>query len=307
MSSQPHSSSRLLARLGPLARELYANSGGEKYSISEVELLEIIEKVTRKYLREDASDAEVGSFCRSLHVEELVLARACAAGNERAWRDFMLRYREKLHEAALRITRDDAGARELAGSLYADLYGTSSRDGIRVAKLAYYHGRGSLEGWLRTVLAQHHVNQYRRGRNTVSLEEQTEAGKQFAAVDSEPERAIEPRLNDAITEAIRAVQAEDRCMLSYYFLDNLTLARIASVLGVHESTVSRRLEKVVKTLRKDIVFRLTRKGMSRRQAEEALETDVREITADLRAELAQDSPPAAFPNKRVIRAGEGQE
>lgn len=96
-------------------------------------------------------------------------------------------------------------------------------------------------------------------------------------------------------------------MLSYYFLDNLTLARIASVLGVHESTVSRRLEKVVKTLRKDIVFRLTRKGMSRRQAEEALETDVREITADLRAELAQDSPPAAFPNKRVIRAGEGQE
>ena len=40
----------------------------------------------------------------------------------------------------------------VADSLYGDLYGTTTRDGQRISKLASYTGRGSLEGWLRTVV-----------------------------------------------------------------------------------------------------------------------------------------------------------
>jgi RNA polymerase sigma-70 factor (ECF subfamily) len=239
-------------------------------------------------------------------VEELVLARACASGHERAWEDFMIRYREKLHDAALRITKEDSKARELAGSMYADLYGTSSRDGVRVSKLSYYSGRGSLEGWLRTVMAQRQVNEYRSNRHTVSLEEETEAGKQFASAESPAASSSEPRLAEAIDEALGALTPEDRCILAYYFLDDLTLARIAAILQVHESTISRRLEKLVRQLRKDIVLRLTRKGLSRRQAEEALETDVRDLAIDIRKQLMQESSSAPFSGKKIVRAGETQ-
>ena len=41
-----------------------------------------------------------------------------------------------LFDAARAITRDDATGRELADSLYADLYGTNTREGQRVSKLA---------------------------------------------------------------------------------------------------------------------------------------------------------------------------
>lgn len=290
-----------------LLAELYEKSGGTKYGLSAQEFSAILVAIGQKYLPTDTGEPEIRDLYVSLRVEELALARACAAGNERAWEDFMIRYREKLHDAALAITKEDSKARELAGSIYADLYGTPNRDGQRVSKLSYYSGRGSLEGWLRTVLAQRHVNEYRGSRRTVSLDEETEAGKQFATRDPEPVTAVDPRLNRATDEAFAAISAEDRCILAYYFLDDLTLAKIARILGVHESTISRRLEKLVKSLRRDILARLVKSGMSRRQAEESLEADVRDLTVDIRRRLAQDSPSAAFSKEKVIRAGEGQD
>jgi len=47
---------------------------------------------------------------------------------------------------------------------------------------------------------------------------------------------------------------------------------------------------------------LSRQGMSRRQAEEALETDVRDLQLDIRRSLTQDSPSGAF-SKKTAEAG----
>jgi hypothetical protein len=77
---------------------------------------------------------------------------------------------------------------------------------------------------------------------------------------------------------------------------------------VHESTISRKLDKLAKSLRKQILAGLTRRGMSRRQAEEAIEVDVRDLKVDIRRSLAQDSPSGSFSKKTVearVREGEG--
>jgi RNA polymerase sigma-70 factor (ECF subfamily) len=283
--------------------QLYEKSGADRYGLTSPQFADLLVAIGEKYLQPDASHHERRTLYTSLHVEELVLARACAAGNELAWQDFMIRYREKLHETAFRITREDSKARELAGSIYAELYGTSSRDGKRISKLSYYNGRGSLDGWLRTVMAQGQINEYRSARNTVSLDQETEAGRQFALAAPEVTPASDPRLCSATDEALAALSAEDRCILAYYFIDGLTLARTASLLRVHESTISRRLEKLVKSLRKDIILRLTRKGLSRRQAEEALQTDVRDLALDVRQRLTQDSPMPPFSSKKLSALG----
>jgi RNA polymerase sigma-70 factor, ECF subfamily len=293
--------------IAPLLRKLYEQGCGEKYGMGEHQLAEILAGIAEKYVSETPSEQEVRELCGTLRIEELVLARACAAGNELAWQEFMIRYREKLHDAALAITREESQARELAGSIYADLYGTAMKEGARVSKLSYYNGRGSLEGWLRTVLAQRQVNEYRGGRKTVSLDEESEEGKQFVAASPEPQQQVDPRLNTAIDAALGAIADEERCILAYYFLDDLTLAKIASILGVHESTISRRLEKLVRGLRKDIVARLLAEGMSRRQAEEAMEVDVRDLTVDIRQNLAQEKGSGAFSKEKIISAGEGQD
>lgn len=286
-----------------LVRDLFQKSNGAEFGLTIESFEQVVQEVTAKYLPANASDSSVRDLCVSLRIEELVLARACAAGHERAWEVFLIRYREKLYNIAGYIAKESSAARELADSIYADLYGTSTREGRRNSKLASYTGRGSLEGWLRTVMAQEFVNRYRRQRRTVSLDEESEEGAQFAAPDPEPAIAVDPRVESATDEALVELSAEDKFVLASYFLDSRTLAEIARALHVHESTISRKLDKLAKSLRKRILAGLSKQGMSRRQAEEALQVDVRDLRVNLRSRLMQENAPAAFSEKKAGGSG----
>jgi RNA polymerase sigma-70 factor, ECF subfamily len=291
------------AGLESMITELYEKSGNS--GLSREQFTVILNQVAAKYLPADASAQQTAELYASLRVEELALARACAAGQERAWEIFMARYREKLYDIAAYIAKESSAARELADSIYADLYGTTTRDGQRISKLASYTGRGSLEGWLRTVMAQEFVNRFRRQRRLVSLDEETEDGAQFAATGSEPAAMVDPRVEAATDEILSRLSAEERFVLASYYLDGRTLAEIAHTLAVHESTISRKLDKLAKTLRKQILTALERKGMSRRQAVEALEVDVRDLRLNIRNRVAQETGPPTFSDKKVeIRASD---
>jgi RNA polymerase sigma-70 factor, ECF subfamily len=297
--SSPKPNATVERVVSDLLAELHAKSGCERIGLTRDSFAVILCEVGAKQASATATDAEIRTFFLSLRIEELALARACAEGHNAAWEIFLTRYREKLYQSALRIAREDSAARDLADTLYADLYGTKTREGERVSKLTSYTGRGSLEGWLRTVLAQEYVNRYRRTKRLVSLDEESEEGVQFRAPEPDPEPTGDARLTDAVDEAMAFLAAEERLILSAYYLDGRTLAEIARMLGVHESTISRKLDKLAKGLRKQILAGLGRRGMSRRQAEEALEVDVRDLKVDIRRGLAQESAPRSFSEKAV--------
>ncbi|HET7214787.1 MAG TPA: sigma-70 family RNA polymerase sigma factor, partial [Terriglobia bacterium] len=137
---------------------------------------------------------------------------------------------------------------------------------------------------------------------------ESEEGLQFAAPEAQASASPDTRLEQATDEVLAHLSPDDRAVLAAYYLDGRTLAEIARMLGVHESTISRKLDKLAKSLRKQILAGLTRRGMSRRQAEEAIEVDVRDLKVDIRRSLAQDSPPGSFSQKTVearVREGEG--
>ena len=278
-----------------IVRELFEKSCGQKFGLTADQFLSVLEQVSVKY-QPNATQQQKLQFWRELKLEELALARACAAGLDAGWQEFLIRYREKLYDIARGITKEDSSARDLADSLYADLYGTSEREGKRVSRLNFYMGRGSLEGWLRTVLAQEFVNRYRKQKRLVSLEEQAEDGVQFSASESAPSGPGDGRLSAAVDEALAKLESEDRMILASYFLDDRTLTEIGKMVGVHESTISRRLERVLKSLRKNVIAGLVSRGMNRGQAEEALESDVRYLQVDVTRRL-QETRPATFQDK----------
>src|SRR6478752_7868230 len=274
-------------------RILFEKSGGERYGLTLQAFGVVLEQVAVKYVPQASAQQKL-EFWRDLKLEELALARACAAGHDTAWQAFLTRFREKLYDIARGITKEDSSARDLADSLYADLYGTSERDGCRVSRLNFYMGRGSLEGWLRTVLAQGFVNRSRKTKRLVSLEEQAEDGVQFsAAAPSSPTSPLDSRLGAALDEALGLLSGEDRLVLASYYLDDRTLTEIGRMVGVHESTISRRLERLLKGLRKQVMAGLVQRGMNRSQAEEALEADVRYLQIDVSKKL-QENRSAAF-------------
>ncbi|MGA2962241.1 MAG: sigma-70 family RNA polymerase sigma factor [Candidatus Korobacteraceae bacterium] len=284
-SPQPRAPAALSPAVAEAAHRLYAQANASRFALSVQQFVDILAAVLAKYAN-GANDTESLALLELLRVEELALARACADGNAAAWDEFLNRYRAKLYDAALGIAHDEATARELADGLYAELYGLPSADGVRASKLNYYMGRGSLEGWLRTVLAQEYVNRYRAQKRTVSLEEQIESGVSFAAAPTVSQPAPDMRLERATASALAILSAEEKFLLVAYFLDRQTLAEIASQLRVHESTISRKIDRLTKALRKSIRKQLLALGMNPRQADECMnDAEVGELQIDVRKTL----------------------
>jgi RNA polymerase sigma-70 factor, ECF subfamily len=299
MSASQPISAPVQSAVAELVAGLHAKAGCEKFDLTCESFAAILCGVATKYLPSEASESEARVFLLTLRVDELALARACAAGHNSAWEIFLTRYREKLYHSALRIAREESAARDLADSLYGELYGTTTREGARISKLESFTGRGSLEGWLRTVLAQEFVNRYRRTKRLVSLDEEIEEGAQFAAPEPEPASSVDPRRLESLTDAALAgLSSEDRLVLAAYYIDGRPLTEVARMLGVHESTISRKVHKLAKSLRKKILAGMMREGIGRREAEEALEADVRDLRVNIRGSLAQDPLAAAFSEKK---------
>jgi RNA polymerase sigma-70 factor (ECF subfamily) len=243
----------------------------------------------------ELSEAEQVALVGNLRVADLMLARACSAGNDFAWKAFLTRFRTPLYGAAYRITKDEATGRELADELYAELYGFNDRHGKRRSKLEYYTGRGSLEGWLRTVLSRQFVNRYRSRSREVSLDEQLDAGVGFAAAPAADESGPDHRLGVAIAATLAELGAEERFLLSSWYLDQRTLADIGRQLSLHESTISRRLDRLTKKLRKRVRERLRAAGLGLRECDELLaELDVRDLNVNVAATLKQETRVETF-------------
>jgi RNA polymerase sigma-70 factor (ECF subfamily) len=204
----------------------------------------------------------IHAYLDSLHAADLALACACSEGNAAAWDFFMARYRPELYRAGRAIAGEGAG-RELADSLYAELYGLREVEGQRKSLFDYFLGRSKLTTWLHAILAQRHVDGIRRARRTEPLEK-GEAGERIyttqqspsensAASSPDPERnrflAI---LQAALTAALDALEPRDRLRLAYYYVEGATLAEIGRLVGEHEATVSRKLDRTRREIRKRV-------------------------------------------------------
>jgi RNA polymerase sigma-70 factor (ECF subfamily) len=186
----------------------------------------------------------------------------------------------------------------LADGLYAELYGLTVRDGQRRCPLDSYSGRGSLIGWLRTTLAQRHVDRHRRTHREQPLEEINDFSASAIGDATAADEKLLPVLVSAVREALEREAPEERFLLASYYLDGRRLHEIASVLGVHEATVSRKLKRATSAVRKQIVRGLERRGMSRREAEESLASDPRDLTAA--EQLSSISPPREYLKMREL-------
>ena len=136
------------------AERLLARAGGVR-SLDAAAVAPRVRATVEKYLLRhspQAGAAEVGAFIDALHAEELLLVVACERGDAAAWDDLVAQYRPTVLSAARSASPGEAEAEELAGSVWAELYGLRERaDGKPAGKLAYYSGCGSLGGWLRAV------------------------------------------------------------------------------------------------------------------------------------------------------------
>ena len=194
------------------------------------------------------------------YAADLELARLCADGDEKAWERFMLDYRPVLYRAAHRL-EPSGGAREIADSLYAELYGVRDGDHPRRSLLASFQGRSSLASWLRAVLAQRYVDHLRARRRLEPLSDEEDesrgparrVGGSNKGEPHDPHRVRHLALvRRALSAAVTRLSGRDRLRLGCYYVQDLTLAETGRLLKEHEATVSRQLTRTRRTIREDI-------------------------------------------------------
>lgn len=225
---------------------------------------------------------EAGTFLRSIQADDLFMALGCANGSERAWWEFDHQHRTYLERISRHLASSDLNAQEVVDLVYVELYGTRVVDGERVSKFATYSGKGSIRGWLRTVIWHSLIDLHRASHDEVSLDEMTEnvgeghAHSTFADNDLGGEHEMIDHLAReryrkatvaAIETAFSNLDDHEKLLLLYYHVDNLKLREIARLVEVpgsplrnwfqrksaareenpkskiHESTIMRWLEK----------------------------------------------------------------
>jgi RNA polymerase sigma-70 factor (ECF subfamily) len=240
-----------------LVSRLYEQSRASSWGLSVEPFRAALEaSVARAFGDRTASASDVERQAASLHLEDLALACACAAGLDAAWDHFVLEYRPALYRAADAI--DPRGsARDLADSLYADLFGLQQREGVRQSLFRYFHGRSSLSTWLRAVLSQRYIDRLREGRRLEELPDESTTAAPMPAGSPDAERARFARvMRSALTTAVAALPPRDRLRLNHYYAQELTLASIGRLLDEHEATVSRHLARTRRDLRQEVERRL---------------------------------------------------
>jgi len=245
-----------------LAR-LYKVAKADRWALSMARFADALEaSVARAFAGRSPSPREVDQYLASLHLVDLSLACACGEGNEAAWELLVREYRPALYRSADALDAT-GGARELADSIYGELY---ARELFR-----YFHGRSSLATWLRSILAQRHVDRARAAKRLDPLPDDPE---RLAAATSphEPDLARHQMLlQQTLREAIAKLAPRDRLRLSCYYAQQLTLAETGRLLREHEATVSRQLARTRKVIRRDVEQRLRDAGISEPEIDRCFE------------------------------------
>jgi RNA polymerase sigma-70 factor (ECF subfamily) len=245
-----------------LVERIHRQAKAERWRVRQDRFARALESSARRaFAGRSPTSRELEEYLGSLHLEDLALACACAAGDDEAWEHFVLEQRPLLYRAADALD-PSGGSRDLADSLYADLFGLRSGDGERQSLFRYFHGRSSLTTWLRAVLAQRHVDRLRISRRLEPLPDDDSALALRA-----PARAIEPErdrylglMKDALTRALAGLPARDRLRLACYYAQELTLAETGKILGEHEATASRALARTRLAIRRAVEHDLREKA-----------------------------------------------
>lgn len=312
-SPKPAAAFRFSASLAPTVERYWKKAAAlPEWNLTREQFeVALARSVTHRFGNAPPQEKTIEAYLESLNVRDLALARACSAGSPAAWEFFVAQFRPELHRAARAIVGSaggDARARELADSLYADLYGLRESEERRKSLFDYFHGRSKLGTWLRAVLAQRHVDEIRRARRTEPLE--NESGEERSEVAAQASSAPESAANAApdperasylailqatLTAALGSLEPRDRLRLAYYYADDRTLAEIGRLLGEHEATVSRKLERTRREVRKRVEAALRDgKKWSDAQVSQCFEYARGEwpfdLSAPLRAKAAQPQP-----------------
>lgn len=259
---------------GELVRDRYRLASGVHGDIGvELDAFEKhLRRISLRYLGHNLSEESLIAFVRLLHTNDLLLALSCAMGTDAGWQRFYTVYRRYLSDLSRHLLGRSPDLAEFGETIWIDLF---LLDKSGQSRIASYDGRSSLATWLRVIVSNRVINE--RQRRSLSI----------GNIDAIPEPA-DPRAHGDV-EA-RVVRERYRTMIIWAFKRSLSdmsdrealivlmrydqglqLGEIARLFSVHQSTITRQLERMIERLRGEVRELLASQyGLNSAQVDECL-------------------------------------
>lgn len=247
-----------------------------------------ITSILKKHVGPSSEASQSIAFVKALHGRDLYLTIACAQhspGKDAnggvslspehaniAWKTLELNYKGFVYDLVRFFYRPGFVSQDLADNIFADLF-LPDRSGV--SRIASYDGRSSLSTWLRVIVCNRSINAQRSSVNSKSTDIPPEMPDKPALQNIEMTlRAgrYQNVLKDALRCACVALTPRERLMLLWRYEDGLQLGQIAKLLDIHQSNVTRQLERIQSALRDNVIAVLSSKhGLSTLAIHECLE------------------------------------
>jgi RNA polymerase sigma-70 factor (ECF subfamily) len=230
----------------------------------------LVEFIARQATAELADAALDG-----LRPADLYLACACACQLPGAIAAFDRDYMREVDVALQRMRIGPPRLHDVKQLVRQRLFvggGAGQAPGRVHGKIAEYAGRGDLRRWVRSVAVRTCLNEMRKGRREILVDdEQLIAHHAIAGDDPELEymkRTYAHEFRAAFAEALAQLGAREQTLLRYHHVDGLNIDEIGAIYRVHRVTAFRWLEKA-----KELLARSTLEALRSRLKLPASELD----------------------------------
>jgi RNA polymerase sigma-70 factor (ECF subfamily) len=204
----------------------------------------------------DAADPLEG--LARLRGDDLYLALACALQEPKAIEKLEAHVRSDIRAALAGQRLDDATFDEVTQRLQARLL---LSDGGKEPRIATYGGHGPLAAWICAAAVRLALDLRREGKGGEEVDERMadQLADQSDFELSYIKQRYRKEFRVAFQEAFQALDAQERNLLRFNFIDGLNIEQIGTMTGVHRATVARRIARI-----REELFEGTRKVLRER-------------------------------------------
>jgi RNA polymerase sigma-70 factor (ECF subfamily) len=203
--------------------------------------------------RQATSDLAEASL-EGLRPADLYLACACARQIPAAIAVFDRDYMREVDIALARMRIGPPRLADVKQLVRQRLFVGGGNVGIPTSagKITEYGGRGDLRRWVRSVAVRTCLNDLRKGKREVLVDDDQLIAQHAIAVD-DPEveymkRTYANEFKQAFGEALKHLGAREQTLLRYHHVDGLNIDEIGAIYRVHRVTAFRWLEKAKEQL-----------------------------------------------------------
>lgn len=188
------------------------------------------------------SDRVSAEACEEHGSDSANLVRRLKAGDEKAFEELVVEYRERLYRVAWRIVRDDDMAEDAAQEAFIKVYRHIGR----------FQGRSSLYTWIYRITVNIALNKLKRDRFRQLLP-LGDLPRMDHRPSADPAReALSSEVASRIDEAVRALPEKQRAVFTLKFYEGLGHKQIAEIVGCSEGTSKANYFHAIRKLRREL-------------------------------------------------------